>query len=419
MAAAQAVRLTTMRVLIDALPARGRAQSWALFDTAGACVRSGRDPPEAWPAAERFEAVLAASQVRIASVVLPPIAPSRVASAAGFAIDDQLAGPQDAQHLAVSPQQPDGRVRVVIADRSLVAALRDRHALPARLARLTRIIAEPDLAVPSRGWRWCATAGRQEGFVRRSDGTAFPVSATSAANSLPPELVLALAHSRRDGKPPSEVRAEFEAADGDLAHWQQATGVPFVQGATWRWASAPDAAFAAAVDLLQGEFALTGLPVAGARRRLFVPAMLMVAAALALHVVLTLGEWSALKLDQWRQAREWSALAASAGLTPEIASTPAAAQMAIARRYAELRHAHGLPAPDDALPLLARSAPALAALPPGSVKSATYADGHWTLDLTHADATVVSDLDAQLKWAGVPALIAPSAATTRIRLGAL
>jgi hypothetical protein len=31
--------MTTLRVLIDAPAARGRAQSWALFDEAGVCVR--------------------------------------------------------------------------------------------------------------------------------------------------------------------------------------------------------------------------------------------------------------------------------------------------------------------------------------------------------------------------------------------
>ena len=411
--------MTTLRVLLDAPPARGRALAWALFDATGACVRSGRDPPDACPAADRIEAVLAASQVRIASVALPPLAPARVAAAAAFAVDDQLAGPQEAHHLAASPQQPNGRVRVVIAARPLVAALRDRHTQPGPLGRVARVIAEPDLAVPYSGWRWCAAIGRNDGFVRRSDASAFPVSATAAAEPLPPELALALAHARRDGKPPSDVRVEFEVADADLVRWQKETGIPFVRGAAWRWTSVPAAAFAGAVDLLQGDFALAGPPAAGARRRLFVPAMVLAGAALALHVVATIGEWGALRLDLWRQAREWSALAASAGLAPEVAPTPASAQTALAKHYAELRHAHGLPAPDDALPLLARAAPGLRTLAMGSVKSASYADGHWTLDLPRADTAVMSELDARLKDAGVPALIALSTAGARIRLGAL
>jgi type II secretory pathway component PulL len=55
---------------------------------------------------QSVEAVLAASQVRIVSLALPLLAPARVAAAATFAVDDQLAGPLDAHHLAVSTQQP-------------------------------------------------------------------------------------------------------------------------------------------------------------------------------------------------------------------------------------------------------------------------------------------------------------------------
>ena len=74
-------------------------------------------------------------------------------------------------------------------------------------------------------------------------------------------------------------------------------------------------------------------------------------------------------------------------------------------------------APDDALPLLARAAPALATLPAGAVKSATYADGHWTLDLALADASAVANIDARMRAAGVPVLTAPSPNGTRMRFG--
>src|SRR4030095_16270206 len=285
--------MTTLRVLIDAAPARDRAQEWALFDSADVCMRAGRHPPDAWPAADRVEAVLAASQVRIASVALPPLPPGRVAAAAAFAVDDQLAGPQDAQHLAASTQQPGGRVRVVIASRALIADLRERHANAGALARMTRVIAEPDLAIPYNGWRWCGTGGG-DGFVRRSDGSAFPVSATVAADGLPPELNLALTHARRDAKPPAEVRVERDATDAELSRWQRESGVPSVRGGACRWFAPPAAAFAGAVDLLQGDFALKAPPAAGARRRLFVPALILASVALTLHVVLTVGAWGKL-----------------------------------------------------------------------------------------------------------------------------
>jgi hypothetical protein len=57
------------------------------------------------------------------------------------------------------------------------------------------------------------------------------------------------------------------------------------------------------------------------------------------------------------------------------------------------------------------------AVPPGLIKSANYADGHWTLDLQRADAAMVRDLDARLKRAGTPAMTVTTPAGARVRFG--
>ena len=44
---------TTLRVLVDAPPDTNRVAEWALFDGANRVVRTGRDKPSGWPAAER------------------------------------------------------------------------------------------------------------------------------------------------------------------------------------------------------------------------------------------------------------------------------------------------------------------------------------------------------------------------------
>jgi len=106
------------------------------------------DRPDGWPAAGRIEGVVAASQLRIAAVKLPPMPLSRVAGAAGFALEDQLAGAPSEHHLVASAQAPDGRVRIIIVARSLVAGIAAaRHGI-------ARIIAEPELATQIAGWRW-------------------------------------------------------------------------------------------------------------------------------------------------------------------------------------------------------------------------------------------------------------------------
>ena len=72
-----------------------------------------------------------------------------------------------------------------------------------------------------------------------------------------------------------------------------------------------------------------------------------------------------------RGARRRAIVAAGAGAGVADAVDAGGRAAALARRDAELRHRAGLPAPADALPLLARAAPALAVLPPRRVKSAT------------------------------------------------
>jgi type II secretion system protein L len=411
--------MTTLRILLNAPDAFEASVPWALFDASGACTATGVAAPSRWPQAAALEAVVAARHVRLASVVLPPIPAARLAAAAAFALEDQLAGPADEQWLAASAQRPDGRVVVVVVARSFLAAVRARAAAAPLPVRLTRVLAEPELAAPGAGACWCMPAGDDAdgGFVRLADGTAFPVDAMPADGSPPPALVLALASAARRGAPVAEVRVEGAVSDTALARWQQETGVPFARGTPWQWHAAGATAFAQATNLLQGEMAPTPPPARGARLRAFVPAMGLLVAALGVHVVATLGDWTWWRIEAWRTARAWTRTAEAAGIPAAAAPTPAAARAALARRYAELRHAHGLSAPDDALPLLARAAPAFAALPPGTLKSAVYADGHWTLDLQRADAAVVRDFDARLRQSGTPALTAATPAGTRVRIG--
>jgi general secretion pathway protein L len=403
--------MTTLRIRLAAPASPNHASAWALFDAAGACARSGIDRPGAWPAADRIEVVLAASQVRIASVALPPMPPSRIAGAVGFALEDQLAGPVAAHHLAASAQAPDGRVRVVIVARSLLAGIAGS---PRTVAR---IIAEPDLAPPLAGWRWCVGKDDDGGFVRRVDGSAFPAGVPGRDGTLPAEIAHALSQALREGTPPPHVRVDAALSDDAFSRWHHETGIAFLRGTPWRWETASPAAFSAAIDVLP---AAPAAESAAARRnvgRMFAPAFWLAGAAIAIHLVAGAGEWASLRFDAWRDVRAWKALTSAAGVPSDAAATPEAARAALAHRYAELRHAHGLPAPDDALPLLARAAPALAVLPPGSVKSAVYADGHWTLDLARADAAAIRDFDARMRGAGLPVLAATSSTGTRMRFG--
>ena len=410
--------MTTLRVLVTQSLGADREVPWAHYDGSGACVATGRDVPSRWPSTERLELVVAADRVRLATVTLPPLPPSRVASAAAFALEDQLAGPLAEHALAVGAQRPDGRVTAAIVSRAWLAELRARAvALPG--ARLVRILAEPDLAGGSGDARWCVPADRRagNGFVRFADGSAFAVAMPAADGAAPPELALALARAGK-ASAPIRLRVDAEVGDDTLARWQREAGVTLVRGAPWRWHAAPATQFNAAIDLLQGDLALAAAPSARSVRRWFVPALALVAIALVLHVVASAGEWAWWRVDAWRAAQTWRSLAAVTGTTINDTDTPAMIRAALLKRYAQQRHAQGLPAPSDALPLLARAAPALTVLPPGALKSATYADGHWTLDLQPVEAATLRELDTRMRAAGTPPIVATTQAGTRLRFGA-
>jgi type II secretion system protein L len=390
--------MPTLRVLLNAAPDPGRAVAWALFDADENVVQSGKSAPNAWPAAERREAVLAASCVRIVGLGLPPMSADRVASAAAFALEDQLAGPAEEQHIAVSPQRSDGTVEAIVANRELVAQVAENF---------DRVLAEPALAPrpAPQHWRWYAS-GAGGGFVRKPDGSAF---ATGEERGVPAELNLALAHALRAGSGPVHVDLAF-AADKTTSEAAQPAGVSFVRVGAWRWDAAGKTAWESATDLCQGEFARTVPDIARPSSRLFRIAAAVAALAIMLHVAASVGDWAYVRFDDWRAKSALASIAHEIG----VASTTDPA-MEIAGRYAAARHRAGLAAPTDALPMLARAAPALATLPAGVLKSATYADGHWTFDLAKSE-NVTSGLESQLASAGLTSLAAVNAAGTRIRV---
>lgn len=395
--------MSVLRVLLTKAPSPASDTPWALFDAQERKVRAGHGNPSTWPAAERREAVLAASAVRLAGIVLPPMPADRVAGAAAFALEDQLAGPAHEQHLVASARRRDGGVDVAIAARALFAPLRNEF---------VRVVAEPATApIPAdKVWRWYVS-GIDGGFVRKPGGSAFAVSALHGDN-VPAELALALAQAKRSGGAAPSVEVAFAADDAQLAAWSAQCATPFVRTAPWRW-DQDGAAIAAAPDLLQGAFSRETRRVTQTATHRFRWAVGLAAAAILIHVVATLAQWSWLRFDSWRTTRAIVAVAADAG-AGEMADADAAAA-ALARKFGDARHRAALPAPTDALPLLARAAPALAALPPGTFKIATYSPATWTFDLAKVDASALAELERRLTTAGLATLQATTNSGTRLR----
>lgn len=414
--------MSILRVLVTAAPGAAHGVPWALYDDQGRLVRSGAGPVASWPGAVRREAVLAASVVRIVRIVLPPMPADRVAAAAAYALEDRLAGPAQAQHLVTSMRQRDGNVDVAIAARDLFAPLARDFA---------RVVAEPAVAPtpPARAWRWYASAAGDT-FIRRADGSAFAVPSPREAAPLPPELILAIAHAARTPPGPARIEVAFPATDAALAAWSEQAGIAFERSAPWRWDQDANA-LAAATDLLQGDFARTPKPAPARVGRAFRVAGGIAVAAVLLHVAATFAQWAALRFESWQVQRAIVAAARDAGAGDAGArnagadnagassadmSDAGAAAVALRNRFVRARQGAGRPAPGDALPLLARAAPSLSHLPAGTLKSATYAAGTWTLDLARLDPAIAARLDSGLAGAGIATLAAPNASGIRMRL---
>jgi len=135
---------------------------------------------------------------------------------------------------------------------------------------------------------------------------------------------------------------------------------------------------------------------------------------LGVHVLALAAQRSWLSVDRWRTSRALVAVAAQAGV-PD-ASTPSQAVSAIAQRHAGWLHRASKGAPGDALPLLARAAPLLATLAQGTLKSATFSSGAWTLEFAATRPDALGAITRGLADAGVDALVAPVASGTRMRL---
>jgi type II secretory pathway component PulL len=392
-----------LRLFLTAPPEVDRADAWVRYSRDGRPVARGRDVPGRWPADSSLEVVLAAQRVRLATLTLPPMPRNRVRQAVRYALEDQMA--TAAEECAVAVAQSGRDVVAAIASEALI------RGIAAQGRPISRIIPESALAPIGDGWTWCRSAG-DGGFIRRDDGSAFAVGAVDG--ELPSELRLALAQATRAGRAPAAVHVAMAADAAQLATWSQATGVPFVSATAWHWEASSSEAFAMAPDFLAGDVPAGTGPTQSSTVRSFRPALLVAGLALAIHAGGMLVQWGWLNLVDWRLSRAIVQQATASGFAN--ITNAAAASSAIARRNAELRHRAGRPAPGDGLPLLARAAPSIATLPGGTLKSISYANQAWTLELAKLDADAVSRVTQALHRAGIDAVSAPAAGGTRMRL---
>src|SRR6185437_14718966 len=135
-----------LRVFLAAPPLATRADAWVRFAPDGRAIAHGRGTPDGWPADPVIEAVLAAAQVRMVALDLPPLPATRRRAAAQFALEDQVASAAAESAIAVAPAREGGPVLAAVVVDALI------RAIAAHPKRFARIIPEPALAPYGDGW---------------------------------------------------------------------------------------------------------------------------------------------------------------------------------------------------------------------------------------------------------------------------
>ena len=376
-------------------------------------TRDDNTPHAALPRADRSVLVVPAARMRTLVVAVPPTPAPKLPAVVRFALEEQLAGAVEAQHVVIAAQR----------ERAAVVHVLDRRWLQDALASLARhgvrpaaAVAESDLvprAPDALGtWIWRDDGG----FLLEAGGRVTVLD--QSPDALPSGLLLALrravpAPAPGESAPPAArvvVRGPAALA-GRSAAWSRATGVDFAIESEWSWRDAAPAALTGAPNLLTPELDAGAAPAsAGKGPRVLRQALWWLLAALLLHAGASAAEWATLT---WRKAaleRDIRATVAAAapGLTGDV-------DAAWRRRYAAARHRQGKAAPDDALPLLAEAAAALHDLPPGGLRVISFEAGSLTLDFDRSAAGAVAAALPAWRDRGLAVLQADAPGGLRVR----
>jgi general secretion pathway protein L len=337
--------------------------AWILFDARRGVLREETTAAADIPRAPECEAILPASRVLFARLKLPRVNAATIRELLPYAVEDRLLADPANIHAVAGSRNARGETTVAVVDREWLSAM--LAALASAGVRPQHAWSESALLAGGRG-DWNVVWGPRRGLLVDDDGvgTAFDRGASA---DLPLALRIALDEAATLGERPTVLRVHSEGGEAppDLSRWSAEGNVAFSPGTTWE-ALRTSVPPAAAIDLLQGEFA----PRAGGLSPRRIPRAALVLAALIAFLQLGF-----VGIDAWRLERERAALEARREAVfraafPE-ARTVVDPDLQMARNLDELRRARGLATDDDFLAQLGR-----AGRGPVPVKSIEYAGGN-------------------------------------------
>ena len=391
--------------------------AWALVNDDRAVV-VGVGPLADLPRhAGRVQLVLPAAQVLLTRARLPPAARRNAGSLLAFAVEERTAGDPDANLVSWLGSAGDDDVLAVV-DKAGLARWRD--ALNDVGIDGYEVHCE-SLLLPWTPGEWSLAWNGDEGFVRHGalEGAATdcgdhampPLSlrlmldAAAATGESPGAIALYTTAPYSPGFNPTGLNATGHDNAGpgmapDLDAWSRELGITVRPAGPWDWRAAPPEAGISLTQQRQRWRMFAGL---SARLR---PAAWILGAALAIHAVALVIDWTSLAGEQraLRQQME----ARFRGVFPDaVAVADPALQMR--RKLAQARHAAGQSDSGDFLPMIEQVAEATKELPAGAVRTVSYEGGRLTIELSALDEASVQRIETRLRQSGLGVESPPAA----------
>lgn len=361
---------------------------WVLFDD-----HTGVHPGEGALAelpqgAAQVELVLAASQVLITRVRLPPISRRRSAALLAYAAEEKLASDPDANQVS-RLGQVDGDDVLAVVNRPRLRGWRD--ALVTVGIHVDAVYCET-LMLPVQGGEWSLVWNGQEGYVRVGE---FEGGATDCGDRQTPPLALHLLLEdarTRDALPTSiALHVATPAAQPDLAAWQQSLGVSIRLAPQQNWRMAP----ATAGIRIEQEREHWRPSAATLMRWRHIGWILL--AALILHSAALLADRMRLAGEQHQLRQQMEVRFRS--LFPDAVAV-ADPVLQTRRQLAQMRHAANQPDTGDFPVMLGKVVAALADVPAVELHALSYEDGRMTLEFTAPGDALARQIEAHLTQAG-------------------
>jgi general secretion pathway protein L len=362
---------------------------WALIDPGREPI-DGEGPVGELPRhARRVELIIPATEVVITRARLPPRARRRGVAVLAYALEEDVLGEPEQNHV----------VGLGLADGEDVLAVFDKQGLQRWLdalddlgIRAVEVYCET-LLLPRVPGEWSLAWNGREGFVRT---TQIEGGATDCGDgeSPPLSLELMLEEAAARNAYPGAIAIHVTTPDAlpDLDAWQRSLGLALRDAGEWTWRTSgvdPGTRLVHKGRRLQVS--------AGAIARLR-PAAWIAAAALVLHGLALVADWTRLTLEQRGLRQQIEARFRSVFPDAAAVADPA---LQMRRKLADARHAAGQPDDGDFLPLLETVASRMNELPSGTFRVISYDSGQLTLELAPVDEAKLGRMTAGLAQAGL------------------